>query len=671
MPVLRTIRTVCPRNCYCTCGMLVTLDERGQIVGIEGDPENPATGGHVCLKGLSYARRQTYPDRLLTPLKRRGGGPAFDPVPWDAAIQEITDRLGRVRDAHGPAAALYYEGSGSHGALGGLAMAFWRQFGGCTTTYGDLCWPAGLEATRLTYGANLHNHPRLTTESRFILLWGHNPAETNVHQWRLILDAQARGATLAVIDPRRTDSTDAADVHLRPRPGTDAALALGMARLIVDAKLHDASFLAAHAHGFDAYRARLADYPLDKVAEITGLDETAIRSLAIAYGRTRPALLIAGFGLQRHTRAGQAMRAVALLPALTGNVGVAGGGWQYANLASHCLKPLPLPPEPPGMTRAIPVSQLAGQIESLDAPPIRAAWIERGNPAVQHPAAPRVRDALSTLDLVVVVDQFLTPTAKLADFVLPAKTLFEEEDLVTAYWHPYLQWRARIFDPPGEVKPESDVWRLLCERFGFDTHWFPSDRRVWLQGLLPDAHQHAIDVLPSRPMDLSGHGDIAFAAARFPTPSGRVEFESADAAARWDVDPVPSYVPLCEGHASARAARFPLQFLSCKTRDRIHSQFGNLDWVRGVERPHVVDIHPDDARSRGIADGTRVAVWNDRGRIELTARVTPGIRPGVVHVIEGWCHEDDPDVNALTAEGLTDMNHGATFYECLVEVAAV
>ena len=671
MPALRTIRTVCPRNCYCTCGMLVTVDERGQIVEIDGDPENTATGGHVCLKGLSYARRQMYPDRLLTPLKRRGDGAGFEPVSWDAALQEIADRLGRVRDTHGPAAALYYEGSGSHGALGGLAMAFWRQFGGCTTTCGDLCWPAGLEATRLTYGANLHNHPRLAAESRFILLWGHNPAETNVHQWRLILDAQARGATLAVIDPRRTDSTDAADVHLRPRPGTDAALALGLARAIVDANLHDTAFLAAHAHGFDAYRARLADYPLAKVAEITGVDEAAIRTLAISYGRTTPALLIAGFGLQRHTRAGQSMRAVALLPALTGNVGLAGGGWQYANLASHCLKPLPLPPEPPGMMRAVPVSQLAGHMESLDAPPIRAAWIERGNPAVQHPAAPRVRHALSALDLVVVVDQFLTPTATLADFVLPAKTLFEEEDLVTAYWHPYLQWRARIFDPPGEVKPESEVWRLMCKRFGFETHWFPSDRRAWLQELLPDAHRHAIDVLRSRPLDLSGHGDIAFADRRFPTPSGRVEFESAEAAARWGVEAVPSYVPLDEGHASTRAGRFPLQFLSCKTRDRIHSQFGNLDWVRGVERPHVVDIHPEDARSRGVTDGAQVAVWNDRGRIELTARLTPGIRPGVVHVLEGWCHEGDADVNALTGEGLTDMNHGATFYECLVEVAAL
>ncbi len=670
MPALRTIRTVCPRNCYCTCGMLVTLDEGNRIVAIEGDPDNPATGGHVCLKGLSYARRQTYPGRLLTPLRRNASGSGFEPIGWDDALREITERLTRVRSEHGPEAVLYYEGSGSHGALGGLSMAFWRQFGGCTTTFGDLCWPAGLEATRLTYGGNFHNDPALTVQSRLILLWGHNPAETNVHQWRLILDAQALGARVIVIDPRQTDSTDAADLHLRPRPGTDAALALGLAREIVAAGLEDSAFLDAHADGVEEYRQRVAEFPLERVASITGLDAQEVRALAQEYAGTKPALLIAGFGLQRHSRAGQTMRAVALLPALTGNVGVAGGGWQYANLASHCLRPLTLPPEP-AASRAIPVSQVARHLETLDGPPIRAAWIERGNPAAQNPASHRLRDALARLNLVVVVDQFMTPTASLAHFVLPAKTLFEEEDLVTAYWHPYLQWRAKVLPPAGDVRPESDIWRALCERFGYDTSYFPDDRESFLQALLPEGCAFTIDDLKARPIDPSGSGGVAFADGRFPTASGKVAFASDEAAAMWGVDRVPDYAPLREGAESPARGRFPLQFLSCKTRDRIHSQFGNLDWVRAVERPHVLEIHPDDARARGITDGERAAVWNERGRIELAARVTPGIRPGVVHVLEGWCHEGDPDVNALTAEGITDMNHGATFYECLVEVARV
>jgi anaerobic selenocysteine-containing dehydrogenase/Fe-S-cluster-containing dehydrogenase component len=648
--------------------MVVTV-EQGRITRIEGDPENPATAGHVCLKGISYARRVATGDRLLYPMKRQADG-SFARVSWAEALGDIAARLDRIRGERGPESVLYYDASGSHGALGRLAQAFWRQFGGCTLTYGDLCWPAGLEATRLTYGANLHNHPRHTVESRFILLWGHNPAETNVHQMRWIHQAQERGAVVALVDPRSTDTSDAADIHLQPRPGTDAALALGMARVIVDDGLHDAEFLERHAVGVERYFERLRDYPLARVAAITGLRELDIVRLALDYARHKPALVIAGFGLQRHHHAGQAMRAVALLSALTGNVGVAGGGFQYANLNSHCLNDPPLPPEPARVRLGTPVSRLGPALAELDAPKISAAWVEKGNPVSQNPRSGLVREAFERLDLLVVVDQFMTDTARLAHYVLPAKTMFEEEDLVTAYWHPYVQLRAKAWDPPGEVKTETEIWRLLSERFGFDTRYFPQgdgETRELLLGMLPASDLYAL--LTRQPVDPTGAGDIAFADLRFPTPSGKIEFASDEATRLWGLDAVPDYVPLPEGHDSPLAARFPLQLLSCKTRDRIHSQFGNLDWVRDVERPHTLDIHPADAAARGLADGDSAVVWNDRGRITLAVRLDEGLRPGVVHVLEGRCHEGDADINQLTDAGVTDINHGATFYECLVEVA--
>ncbi|MBP1635279.1 MAG: hypothetical protein H6Q10_1853 [Acidobacteria bacterium] len=649
--------------------MLVTVED-GRIARIEGDPENSATGGHVCLKGISYARRITAPDRLLVPLRRTKAG-AFEPAGWDEALSDIAARLEAIRRDDGPEAVLYYDGSGSHGALGTLALAFWRQFGGCTRTYGDLCWPAGLEAARLTYGGNRHSHPRHTLDSRFVLVWGHNPAETNVHQMRLILEAQERGARLAAIDPRGTDTTDAADLHLQPRPGTDAALALGIARVIVQAGLHDRAYLAAHASGLDRYLERIEGYTLDRVAATTGVPARLIEELALEYARTKPALLVAGFGLQRTHRAGQTMRAVALLPALTGNIGVAGGGFQYANLASHCLSAPPLPPGPDGRA-AIPVSRLGPGLLELESPRVRAAWIEKGNPASQNPRSALVREALSRLDLVVVVDQFLTDTARLAHYVLPAKTMFEEEDVCTAYWHPYLQLRAKVFDPPGQVKTETEIWRQLAERLGFDTSCFPrtaEEARGVLRHMLGPDGDRLLEAMRERPLDPSGDGGgVAFADGRFATPSGKIEFCSEEAARLWGVDPVPGYAPLDEGHESALAARFPLQLLSCKTRDRIHSQFGNLDWVRDVERPHLLDMHPGDAAARGLNEGDLAAVWNERGRIERRVRLDEGLRPGVVHVLEGRCHDGDPDVNVLTDAGVTDMNHGATFYECLVQV---
>lgn len=663
--MIRTVRTVCPRNCYCTCGMLVTVED-GRVVRIEGDPKNPATTGRVCLKGLSYARRVTSEDRLLTPLRRTRGGGRLERVGWDDALGDIAGRLDKIKRESGPDAVLYYAGSGCHGALGQLALAFWHQYGGCTVPFGDLCWPAGLEATRLTYGANLHSHPRLTTESRFALLWGHNPAETNVHQMRLLLDAQERGCVLAVVDPRETDTSDVADLMLKPHPATDAALALGMARAIVDEGLHDRAFLDAHALGFEPFRARLADYPLERVAAITGLEATAIQELAVKYATTKPALLVAGFGLQRHRHAGQALRALALLPAITGNVGVAGGGWQYANLASHCLLAPPLPPRPPHLREGFPVSRLADGLAQLTGPMIRAAWIEKANPVSQSPNSGAVRENLGRLDLVVVVDQFLTETTGIADYVLPAESLFEHDDLVTAYWHPYLQRQARVLAPPGEVRSETAIWRALADRMGFETRWFPEDTDVLLRGMLPDSGG-AFDRLADEPLDLSGRGDVAFADGVFPTPSGKVEFFSEQARQIWNVDELPQYVrgAACDVR---RADEYPLTLLSCKTRDRIHSQFGNIDWIREIERPHWLDIHPADAVSRGLADGDIAAVWNGNGRIDVRVHITHGLRPGVVHLLEGRSHSYDPDVNMLTDEGVTDMGHGATFYDCRVQV---
>jgi anaerobic selenocysteine-containing dehydrogenase len=527
-----------------------------------------------------------------------------------------------------------------------------------------------LEATRLTYGANRHSHPVLTRESRFILLWGHNPAETNIHQWRFILDAQELGTKVVVIDPRSTDTTDAADVHLQPRPGTDGALALGMAQVIVSEGLHDQEFLSQHAHGFEAYRERIREFPLERTAQITGLRERDIQELARAYATTSPALLIAGFGLQRHRRAGQAMRAVALLPALTGNVGVPGGGWQYANLASHCLRPPPgLPQDADPEGRTFPTSRLGWALQSLSDPPIRAGWFEKANPLSQHPHTERVRKGVAGLDLLVVVDHFLSDSARMADFVLPAKTLFEEEDLVTAYWHPYVQLRQKVLQPPKGVKTETEIWRELCGRFGFRTDAFQYSPETRLRRMLPTGRGEELDELRRQPLDLSDSGDVAWADRQFETPSGKVEFTSQEAVRLWDVDPVPDHQDLLEGHVSELAQQFPLQLLTCKTRERIHSQFGNLSSIQEVERPRVLDIHPQDALARGLQEGDMAEVRNNRGSVEIRVHLNPGILPGVVHVIEGRCVEDDPWMNLLTDDGTTDMGHGAVYYECLVEVS--
>jgi anaerobic selenocysteine-containing dehydrogenase len=442
-----------------------------------------------------------------------------------------------------------------------------------------------------------------------------------------------------------------------------------MAQVIVSEGLNDADFLKDHAVGVEPYLERISAFPLARTANITGLEERDIRGLAQAYARANPALLIAGFGLQRHRHAGQAMRAVALLPALTGKLGVPGGGWQYANLNSHCLRPPPLlPPSGDLRSRSFPTSRLGRSLQHLKDPPLRAAWFEKANPVSQHPRTKEVIRGFAGLEMVVVVDQFLTDTARLAHYVLPAKTLFEEEDLVTAYWHPYLQLRQKVLDPPEGVKTESEIWRELCVRFGFTTEAFDLGPEERLRAMLPEGREGELETLRLRPLDLSGQGEVAWQDRRFETPSGKVEFTSQTASELWGVDPVPGYEPQPEGFESDLADRFPLQLLTCKTRERIHSQFGNLDWIKEVERPRLLDIHPKDADSRGLKEGQVAKIWNGRGSAEAPVHLNPGIREGVVHVLEGRCVPGDPWMNLVTADGVTDMGYGAIFYECRVEV---
>jgi anaerobic selenocysteine-containing dehydrogenase len=272
------------------------------------------------------------------------------------------------------------------------------------------------------------------------------------------------------------------------------------------------------------------------------------------------------------------------------------------------------------------------------------------------------------LELVVVVDQFLTDTARLADFVLPAKTLFEEEDLVNAYWHPYVQLRQKILDPPEGVRTETEIWRELCVRFGFPTEAFDVDPETRLRAMLPDGRGEALEDLREGPVDFSGQGDVAFADRVFETPSGKVEFSSEAATQLWGVEPVPGFDSPPEGYDSELANLYPLQLLTCKTRERIHSQFGNLECIKEVARPRALDIHPEDAARRDLANGDRARIWNGRGSAEAVVQVNPGIRKGVVHVLEGRCVPDDPWMNLVTDDGVTDMGVGATFYECRVEV---
>ncbi|HPS77539.1 MAG TPA: molybdopterin-dependent oxidoreductase [Thermoanaerobaculaceae bacterium] len=678
-PLASTVlTTACPRDCYSTCSLRVEIED-GQIRRIEPHPGNLATGKGVCIKGLAYVERSVSPNRLTVPLRRKDDG-SFAPIGWDEALDQIASELTRISREWGPQAVLFFAGTGTKGLLNGVSMAFWRLFGGCTTTYGDLCWPAGLEATRLTLGDNLHNAPWDLANARLIVFWGKNAAETNVHQMDHLALALAAGAQVVVIDPRRTETAERAELLVQPRPGTDGALALGIAHVLIERSWIDRAFIAAHVRGLEPFAALARTWPPARAAEVSGVPVAVVERLAVMLGTIHPATIVPGFGMQRYTNSGQAMRAMLALLALTGQIGRPGAGWMYANLATQVFGPLrdPLdcypPVAPDGVVRvAIPTARLGQGMQALTDPPLMAAWIERANPIPQHPETPAVVEAFRRLEFRVVVDELLTDTARTADIVLPAKNLFEQTDVIGAYWHPYLQLRQKLVEPPPHVRPETEVYWALAERLGFDpgameAHLVqPGGEEAWLRRRLEPWPEITLENLREGPVLAPGAAEVAFSDLRFPTPSGRIELWSDEARVRWGLDELPGYSEPVESQRSALAARFPLVLLTPNTKTRIHSQFGCLDTLRRMEPGPVLSMSPDDALVRGIAEGDEGRVFNDRGELRLPVRLDGGIRPGVVSVPNGfWLAEGA--VNLLSLGRETDMGHGAAFHENLVEV---
>lgn len=678
--------TSCPRNCYSTCTLEVHV-ENGRIRRIEPHAGNRATPEGGCLKGLAYVERQHSPQRILHPLKRLAGTDRFERITWDEALTTIVDRLKTFKRDYGPQSILYYAASGTKGLLNGVAMNFWRLFGGCTTTYGDLCWPAGLEATRLTLGENKHNAPWDVANARLIILWGKNTAETNIHQSVFIEEALKAGGHLVVIDPRRTETAERAELLVQPRPGTDGMIALAVARLLIENGHIDNDFVHEHVLGFDAFRDMVMTVSVVQAAKVADVPPEYIHRLAELLGTVRPATINCGFGMQRYTNSGQTMRSILALLAVTGNIGKPGAGWIFANLKSHIfydvLDPVAFyPPEKPdGVVRvSISTAKLGPDMLAATDPPLKMIWVERGNPVSQNPQTHTVLEAFRSLEFRVVVEQFMTDTAREADIILPAKTLFEQTDVINAYWHDYIQIKRKILEPAGEVKPETVIYRELAGRLGFTAQD--------LEGLIPEASDEAIDAYLEKklaphgltleqvkkgPVLAPGHEEVAFADLKFATPSGRIELYSQEAKDRWGLDPLPVYTESAESRRgdSEERTKFPLYMMTPNTKNRIHSQFNNLEMIRAMSPKPTVTMNPGDAAMRGIGDQDVVRVHNDRGELRLPAVMDHSLKRGCVVITNGWWITDGAGVNLLSKARETDMGFGAAFHENLVEVEKV
>jgi anaerobic selenocysteine-containing dehydrogenase len=655
--------------------------KQGRIVNIEPHPGNKATPEGICIKGLSYVERAHSSERILHPLRKNKDG-RFEKITWDTALEEIAEKLQKLKSTFGPYSILYYAASGMSGLNNNYSSRFWELFGGATTMYGNLCWPAGLEAIQLTLGENKHNDPWDIENARLILLWGKNPAETNIQQMIFIERAQSKGAKLIVIDPRRTPSSERADLLIQPKPGTDAALALGVANLMIQKGWIDMEFIDQHVLGLKEFAQSIEHFTLAKTSEITDIPVQFIEQLAQDIGHIDPMTLVPGYGMQRYTNGGQTIRSLLTLSVLSGNMGKPGACFHYANLQSYVFDTLKEPmsyyPEMdpnPKFRRSISMAKLGTDMLDQRDPQLKMIWVERGNPVTQNPDTHAILRAFRQLEYRVVVEQFMTDTAREADIILPAKNMFEQTDIIGSYWNPYVQLKPKVLEPAGEVKPETEIYYLLSKKLGFEESAIqqylpePGDENMVnkLKEKVRQFPELDFEKLKENPSIAPGNQSVAFADFKFDTPSGKIELVSNQAHAKWGVNQLPTYDPIIE-EESKQKDKYPLQLLSPNTKNRIHSQFGNLKVIRQFAPEPYAVMSAMDAKKRGIEEGQKIRILNDRGELSTRVKINFSIKPGCVVYYNGWWMQEGGTPNLLTKGRETDMGYGTAFHDCFVEV---
>ncbi|MCW5254511.1 molybdopterin-dependent oxidoreductase [Streptomyces sp. SHP 1-2] len=671
----------CPLNCPDGCSWQVTVQD-GEALTLRGTPDHPYTRGTLCVKVNKFLEHTRAPDRLLHPLRRTGrkGEGRFERISWDTALGEIARRLTETVERHGGEAIWPYQGTGTLGYLQGLqgraGSRLWNVLGASRHDM-TICSVAGLTGLRYTLGTSTGIDPENLVHSRLILLWGSNPLTTHHHLWKVIQRARREGARVIAIDPVRSRTAAQADEHIAPLPGTDAALALGLMHMVLQEKAEDREYLDTRTVGWEAFRRRVLEFTPRRTAQETGVTEEEIIRLGRRIADTRPTAIRVSQGIQRHAGGGATLRALACLPAVTGDWRRPGGGLLYTTdgyfggnreaLYRDDLLSRPV--------RSLSMTRLAEGLLETDDPPVAALVVYGANPLASSPHQNRIRRGLAREDLfTVVMDHFQTDTADYADIVLPATMQPEHLDLHDGYGHLYITWNEPAVAPPGECLSTTETFRRLARAMELtEPALYASDEELASE-LLDSRHPSlagiTMDTLRDRGWARLSYPErhVPFADG-FPTPSGKLEFLSETARAD-GFDAMAGYVPAAETHDTRLARSFPFVLLSVANHFFLNTVFGNKPALRRRAGPPYVVLHPKDAAANGLASGDRVQVANSRGAFEALATIDDAVRPGVAMTTKGHWPKltDGSGPNATVDERDADMGGGAVYHDNRVRI---
>ncbi|OUR80245.1 molybdopterin-binding oxidoreductase [Alphaproteobacteria bacterium 46_93_T64] len=669
--------SVCTLDCPDTCSLNVTV-ENNKVVKVRGSKANPLTDGVICNKVARY-----YPEfvhaagRLTTPLRRFGpkGGDDFSPISWDEALDEIQEKFSAIINEHGPEAILPLNYAGPHGMLAGGSMdlRFFHKLGASLLLRRPMCGGIKSEAYAGTFGAAPSMQPEQLVHAKLIVVWGNNVTFSNLHLAPLIKQAKATGAKLVVIDPKRIKIAEQADLYLPVKPGTDIILAWAIAMELERLGAFDQKFIEDHVQGATEFMAEARQYTIEQSAEMCGISVDDIRLFATLYKENNPAAISVGNGIERNQNGGNSIRAIFALPALTNKFGVQGGGLVggSGNLFPKTSAKLTRPDLVPEGTRSINILDVGRHLDEEDLEtPILGVFIYNHNPVIVAPDQNQMKRGLAREDLFVVgCDITMTDSMKYADIILPACTHFEHDDIYCAYGQPYVQRAEPVIEPVGDALPNTEIFRRLAAKFGFKEDIFTAtDKELMGDALdandprLNGLHPSEIPVGTALSME-ENIGEVIMFKNTFPkTASGKVELKSSYLAEKYNQE-IPSYNPL--------ASNYPLTLISPSSNKLITSTFGG---VEANQKAPVLEMHPEDAKSRGLIDGEEVRIYNDMGEVFLDLKVSDAVRPGVLCSPKGaWfvTTKNKQTVSALAPTSKADLCEGACYNDARVEVERI
>jgi anaerobic selenocysteine-containing dehydrogenase len=679
-PMTTELASVCTLDCPDTCSLTVTVDD-GRITKVRGSDALPYTESVICNKVAHHSAEFVHGSgRLLYPLRRTGprGSGRFERISWAQALDTIHQRVAEVIARHGPQAVMPLNYAGPHGMLSvdSMSLRFFHKLGATQLYRRSMCGAVRSEAWAGTYGAVPGISPEAAADAALNIVWGNNATVANLHLVRQIRNAKRKGSRLVVIDPLRTKIAEQADLHLAVRPSTDVALGFALAVELERLGAHDHAFIAKHVLGYDEFMALAREWPVEKAAEVCGVPAEDIRTLASWMAEADPLVVAPANGLERGRNGGSGVRAAIALPALMGKLNrtngiVLGAGNAVPKTPARLQRPDLVPPG----TRTLNIMDIGRHLVSDDIdPPLRALFIYNHNPIVVHADQNRMKRGLAREDVFIAgIEIAMTESMQHCDIVLPAATHFECDDIYGAYGHHYLQRAEGVIKPVGEALPNTEIFRRLAARFGFEDPCFTASDRELMDDAVDASHPRMRGVKPSEVstrealrMTAPDGAPLALFDNVMPgTPSGKVELASDTLASRWGASArLPAYRP--------RESRFPLALISPASDKRISSTLLGAGGGPGEAPP--LWMHPDDARARKLDQASRVRVFNDLGSVILPLRITDAVPTGLVASEKGaWIatSETGQTISALvSADDRADLGEGACYNDTRVEVEA-